>query len=295
MFCALRHAVAIGLPFALLTFLTFLWTPSFAEVIEYGLGKEEWLYFNILALPGLSIVYAFNSIVNAPQSCKWSPFTSARGIQGLSDSLHKFLSLVLIMCFFLGLYIAIRGMLFVSLLTLFLDADAVAAFTSTKLHKMARSVPAYLLVFLLFSLPMAPIHLILCILLVPWVDLLLEKISTLMPAQTHWSEVTVLADDFIALQSLTFFGTPGTVLDVRGASSFVKIQMICQLWDAGRIPIALGRDWPLLLMAAEVWNLVTKGFCAKPPTIAFLMWGCARTTSSWRESYMHLLPSARAL
>ena len=144
----------------------------------------------------------------------------ARGIQGLSDSLHKFLSFVLIMCFFLGLHIAIRGMLFVILLTLFLDADAIAAFTSTKLHKMARSVPAYLLVFLLFSLPLAPIHLILCILLVPWVDLLLGKIASLMPAQTHWSEVTVLADDFIALQSLTFFGTPGTVLDVRGASNW---------------------------------------------------------------------------
>ena len=38
-------------------------------------------------------------------------------------------------------------------------------------------------------------------------------------------------------------------------------------------------------MAAELWNLVTRGCQAKPPTISFLMWGRVYKTSAWR--YVH--------
>lgn len=96
MFSILRHAVAIGLPFALLSFLAVLWLTDFSIAFEHGLGKEEWLSFTIVSLSGLGLVYAFNSIVSAPHICKWSPFRSARGIHGLGNSFHRFLSLILI-------------------------------------------------------------------------------------------------------------------------------------------------------------------------------------------------------
>lgn len=99
MICFLRHVVAIALPFTLLIFLTGLWTDNFAAVVEYGFEKNEWLTFNVASISGLALVYVFNTLANAPRPCKWTPFRSARGIHGLGNSFHKFLSMMLIVCF----------------------------------------------------------------------------------------------------------------------------------------------------------------------------------------------------
>lgn len=150
----LRHVAAVALPFTMLIFLTGLLANDFAAVLEHGFQRDDWLVFNLLSISGLGLVYTINTLMNASRPCKWTPFRSARGIHGLKDSFHKFLSLMLLICCSLQLFIA------VSLFTLFFDADILAALTSTKLHRMTRSIPAYMLIFLLFSLPLAPMPLL---------------------------------------------------------------------------------------------------------------------------------------
>lgn len=124
---------------------------------------------------------------------------------------------------------------------------------------MGRSVPAYLLLFLIFSFPLASIQLIAVLLLIPWMDLLLDKAVNYLHEHSSWDEVTVLADGMVVLQSLKFMGHPGSILDVREANRFTKVQLICQLWELGRVPVGFSREWTMLLMAAELWNLITRG------------------------------------
>ena len=181
-----------------------LWTNNFVPLIE--LNQNEWLLFNVVALSGLAVVYALNTVLGPKQSCKWSPFSSARSIQGLGFSFHRFLSLALILCGALRLFIAIIRMMFLSLMTLILDADLIASLTSQRLHRMGRSIPAYLLIFLMFSLPLAPMWLIIAFLTIPWLDLIWDKVGEYLPEHSSWDDVTVLADDLIALQGLSSWG-----------------------------------------------------------------------------------------